>query len=250
MAPINETNIKESFRHVKEHMIGIEIRLLSLEEAVKQQKEILNLLLEKTPKEVPETPNFQSSTGNNGVKQSITHSLTHSTINQSLSSQALKHHIDEPLKGPESAKEAIRKIFPAFDPGEDSTMTPRSPITPGKRPDNESFHNYMVRMDKLFRSLPNQELKLFLTIYQLEEDGAKDIGYTEIANGLQLSENCVRSYISFLRKLGAPLKIMKFNNRRTIFAIDEGFKSLNLKQKLVDLYYSTDHRQKKLFDSI
>ena len=92
-----------------------------------------------------------------------------------------------------------------------------------------------------------RELYSLLSLYQLEEEKGK-VTYLDIAEKLSLKESGVRSYISALIKKGAPITRKKINNRLTILSIDEKFRNLGLKTKLVNLYYQRDPEQKRLSD--
>src|SRR3989344_2652452 len=92
-----------------------------------------------------------------------------------------------------------------------------------------------------------RELYSLLSLYQLEEEKGQ-VTYLDLAEKLSLKESGVRSYISALIKKGAPITKKKINNRLTILSIDEKFRDLGLKTKLVNLYYQRDPDQKRLSD--
>ena len=84
-----------------------------------------------------------------------------------------------------------------------------------------------------------------MTIYQLEDE-IKQVSYTDVAKKLNLTEGCIRTYVSSLIKKGLPLVKKKYNNRLVFLVISPEFKDLKLKQKLIDTYYHLDHSQKRL----
>src|SRR3989344_3505501 len=92
-----------------------------------------------------------------------------------------------------------------------------------------------------------KDIYSLLSLYQLEEEKGK-VTYSDLAEKLSLKESGVRSYISSLIKRGAPIIRKKINNRLTILSIDEKFRDLGLKTKLVNLYYQRDPEQKRLSD--
>ena len=96
-----------------------------------------------------------------------------------------------------------------------------------------------------FKKLTKQELKAFLSIYQLEEDN-KEVSYIDVANSLGITESCIRIYIANLIKKGAPIIKTKINNKKVSLSIKSDFKDLNLKKKLVDIYYQINPDQTKL----
>ena len=98
----------------------------------------------------------------------------------------------------------------------------------------------------MFSKLSKQELKVFLTIYQLNEAN-EDASYISLAKKMGLSETCIRAYISVLFKKGAPLLRTKINNKKTLINVKTAFKALNLKERLLALYYEKDPYQTSLF---
>jgi len=56
----------------------------------------------------------------------------------------------------------------------------------------------------------------------------------------------VRTYISGLIKKGLPVVKSKYNNKLIILTIPAEIRGLNLKNRLVQTYYSLDPSQKKL----
>ena len=114
-----------------------------------------------------------------------------------------------------------------------------------KQLSTELFKNVI---DNQFKSLSKQELKTFLTIYQLEEEKDRGISYEEISSSMGLSASCVRSYASNLIKKGLPLSKEKIKNKHSLFLIKKDFRALNLKQKLISFYYESSSEQTKLLD--
>ena len=49
-------------------------------------------------------------------------------------------------------------------------------------------------------------------------------------------------------KKNAPLVKQKLNNKRNLLSIRKDFKALNLKQRLINVYYESDPHQTTLFD--
>jgi len=102
-------------------------------------------------------------------------------------------------------------------------------------------------LKKAFSRLTKQEFLIFLTIYQLEED-IKDVTHSLLSQKLDLTEGCIRSYVSSIIMKGLPLTRQKVNNKLTTLHIDNSFRQLNLKQTLTNLFYAHDPNQTKLSD--
>ncbi len=109
---------------------------------------------------------------------------------------------------------------------------------------------FQTNIEEFFKDLTKQELLVFLTIYQLEEELNKEIKFSEVSRRLNLSESCIRGYIKRLIDKGAPLTRTKVNNKIVLLSIYPEFKALNLRNRLKDLYYEADSDQTKLFDPL
>ena len=112
-------------------------------------------------------------------------------------------------------------------------------------------HSFNMHSDiQLFLGkLTKQELLTFLTIYQLEEDKGEGVTYGEISSKIELSEGCIRTYITSLIRKGAPVLKQKYNNRIVYLSIPKEFRDLNIKQVVLDQYYRNDPHQRQLSDS-
>ncbi len=105
--------------------------------------------------------------------------------------------------------------------------------------------NFKEDFDKIFFNLSHQEFLTFLTIYQLEEE-ITNVSYFNVAQKLNLTEGCIRTYISSLLRKGAPIIKRKHNNKQVFLSILPEFRSLNLKQKLIDTFYKGEATQRTL----
>ena len=118
-----------------------------------------------------------------------------------------------------------------------------------------SLPGYSLNIQELQENIPlilsrlsKQEFLTFLTIYQLEEENSK-VTYDNVGGKLGITPGCVRTYVSGLIKKGLPIIKSKYNNRIFILSIPPEIRSLNIKKKLVNTFYSLDPSQKRLDDS-
>ena len=109
---------------------------------------------------------------------------------------------------------------------------------------------FQTNIEEFFKKLTKQELLAFLTIYQLEDELKVPIKFLDVSRRLNLSESCIRGYVKRLLDKGSPLIRTKINNKIVLLSIYPEFKSLNLKNRLSDLYYEADSDQTRLFDSL
>lgn len=114
---------------------------------------------------------------------------------------------------------------------------------------NHSLTQQNLKKDLLetFQRLTKQEFMVFLTIYQLEEENGP-ISYQALAQKLELSEACIRSYVSRLIRLNLPLEKIKRNNKVVYLSLSKNFRDLNLKDKLTQLYYQNQDPSQMLLN--
>ncbi len=100
-----------------------------------------------------------------------------------------------------------------------------------KNPEIDEVSKIMANLDGIkqdlknkFKSLTNQELVVFSTIYSLEEQGKST--YRDIADKLNLSESSIRDYTNRLLKKGIPVFKEKKNNKQIILHISPELKKL------------------------
>jgi hypothetical protein len=86
-----------------------------------------------------------------------------------------------------------------------------------------------------FKTLTTQEMLIFTTIYQLEEQLNQDIDYRLLSQKLSLSESSIRDYVNRLIKKGIPLAKIKFNNKKISLKISENLKKIASLQTILNL---------------
>jgi hypothetical protein len=115
---------------------------------------------------------------------------------------------------------------------------------------HETITQQITDIDALkdkYRSVTKQKLRLYLAIYNMEEE-KKPITYKTLSKYLKLSEETVRVYIFRMLEKDIPLEKHRVNNKLIVFKIPQHIRSLNLKQFLEDLYYGIDDAQGRLTD--
>lgn len=212
----------------------------NLKVIIRHQNEVLRLILEKnniqaklgnisdfsTTPESEKPTLFDSSTGNNGVRQT-------------------DRQTDRDLVNP--VEDSNLAVLSDLTPRQTVRQTDRQ-LDSQQHPKN-SIYSFKDSINNTFESLSKQEQRALLAIYQLEDDGIQEISYWELAQEMKVSESCVRDHIRGLIKKKAPITKKKVNsNLRVLLGISKDFKSLGLKQKLINLYYNTDPDQTKLFE--
>ncbi len=210
-----EDQISDSFGRVKEDVKTLENDVISLKNVILKQNELIREISERVVAFQQELLDlkkafFVRSTGNDGVKRAS------ERASERASDQALSTELST-----------------------SSTQTDEKPVF------DEDFKGFKVKLSRLFKDLSKQELKTFLTIYQLEDEKIEP-SHLEIALKMGLSENCVRAYVANLMKKGAPIIKKKTNNTKSTFFVHPEFRTLNMKDQLVKFYYA-DPYQTTLF---
>ena len=209
-------NVKLAFSRVKDHILNIESQLNTNREELKAYKEeIINLrrevesLMNKLKFRVEDDKSPEPQ--NQGFKEDSSgnegvHSFIHSFTKHSFNNYSHNKQLN---------------IY------------------------SNGFKDFKQGFDRLFSTLSKQEFTTFLAIYQLEGE-IKNVTYLAVARKLNLTEGCIRTYVSSLLKKGLPLMKKKYNNKQVFIYISPEFRSLNLKQKLIDTFYHLDTNQKTL----
>ncbi|MEN9626497.1 MAG: hypothetical protein RL557_825 [archaeon] len=77
-----------------------------------------------------------------------------------------------------------------------------------------------------FKHLTHQEMLVFSTIYQLEEQNQQEITYTLLSRLLELSESSIRDYVHRMTNKGIPIKKEKINNKKILLKIAPDLKKI------------------------
>ncbi|MBX4196504.1 hypothetical protein KW805_02870 [Candidatus Pacearchaeota archaeon] len=85
-----------------------------------------------------------------------------------------------------------------------------------------------------FKRLTQQEMLIFSTIYQLEEENGS-VDYPQVAAKLGLSESSIRDYVQKIIKKGIPITKTKENNKKIILSLLPDFKRLASLETILSL---------------
>ena len=276
--------VKASFSRVKEHINAVEAGIKANKDELCVQKNMFNAIQEElknikkelnSQKEpifmlqntIEEQKSFNSSQKSqkeadfNGLKSDFLSQNGHiSTIFDKLSS--ILKRLDEieakiSVSSSSIGNEGVYSNIHSFnihsftrhekpaaeDISSELSLEPRQKV---EKPDLAILSASRQEILGRFSSLSKQELRTFLTIYELEE-GKNSVSYVDVAKKLNLTEGCVRTYISSLMKKGIPVEKVKLNNKTVVLHVSKEFLELNLRNELVAIYYDTAQpNQKKL----
>lgn len=135
----------------------------------------------------------------------------------------------------------IRHNFSSYNPENSHSETD---FNSQNKSQNDSFNmaeNLLDSLDTLkkeirlkFKRLTDQELIVFSTIYQLEDQfGYSD--YKSISKKLNLSESSIRDYVRRLINKGIPLEKIKVNNKEIHLSISPNLKKIATLNTILEL---------------
>ena len=230
MEPIEEDQIKEAFQRVKNDIEILNIELLNLKEEIRgTRNEMIKIceILEYLTTEINQKP-------------VPTHPMppTHRQINPTFPAQHPTHFT------------SFNKENRLFSTGNEGVPTDRQtdqqtdntspnhfkrPFFPQKEPPKNSIEDAAHILDSLdslkkeirlkFKQLTDQEILIFSTLYQLEEEG-NPVNYKILAEKLNLTESSIRDYIGRLLKKGIPVEKKKINNKQINLSISQSLKKI------------------------
>ena len=89
----------------------------------------------------------------------------------------------------------------------------------------DSLDNIKKEIRLKFKRLTSQEMIVFSTLYQMEEE-SDQIDYKALAERLKLTESSVRDYIGRLIKKGIPVDKKRMNNKTILLSVSTNLKRI------------------------
>lgn len=90
----------------------------------------------------------------------------------------------------------------------------------------ESLDDIKKEIRLKIKTMTAQEVMVFSTIYQLEEQFPEGVEYRQIATKLKLSESSIRDYTQKLISKGIPVEKLKLNNKKILLRISPELKNI------------------------
>ena len=228
---MNEENIKASFNKVKEEIYSIKKNIINLNEELESIKDLLRELVDEinTQKlqKIAEIPPYSYQTDNQTLRQiNETHNVN-KTDNKTVP-QEIEGLINQNIgistgnRGVKTDRQTDRQT---------DKIDQKSSVSIEADIQEASF--ILDSLDRLkrdirlkFKRVTEQEMSVFSTIYQLEEEYPQEITYKKIAKNLNLSESAIRDYVRRMLLKGIPIKKEKINNKKVILSISEDLKKI------------------------
>jgi hypothetical protein len=164
------------------------------------------------PLEALKSPNMGFSTGNRGVP-----------TNRQTNQQTDRHI-------PFTAKNEEKTHFNSQDKDQNNSIDRLQLISQTL----ESLDSIKKELRHQFKHLTAQEMLVFSTIYQLEDEGFI-VDYPLIAGKLSLSESSIRDYVIKINKKHQLISKVKQNNKKVILKIPSELRQLASLQTLLTL---------------
>jgi len=214
--------VKEAFQKVKQEMDflkkEIEFLKFSLIETREKMIEVCEIVkkingkTDKTPQKRPSTQEQENST-------TSTHTSTDNTPLEPLNTQNLP--ISTGNQGVPTDRQTDRQT---------DRHTPNESINQEDSIDNalkvlDSLDTIKKEIRLKFKRLTEQEILVFSTLYQLDEEhGFSD--YKTLSQKLKLTESSVRDYVGRLIKKGIPVDKKRINNKNIQLSISPKLKKI------------------------
>ena len=203
---IFQEKVKNSFLKVKEEINSLKIELGGIKRLLLEIKE------ERHPINVQKNQNTREN-------------------QEKSSNQANSKEVPQEIKGSDliNTKLTLNKHLI------NTKLTLNTSLTPPSQ-NLDSFFDSL-------RKLTKKELLIYLTIYQLEDEEGSRPTYLLLSEKLKSTPENIRIHIHRILKKEVPLKKTKINNKVSLFSIPAEFKTLELKQNLISIYYAKDPSQ-------
>jgi len=244
-----DDNIKEAFLKVKEDIFYIKQDLESLRASLNETRTYLSNLsniIQLLNKKTDNLIKIKEENIENKQLTTSTQKQESSTIQQD---NPTNQHIFKPLnnqissisignEGVPTDRQTDQQTDQHIDKGSYNIIKEENKDSIGKASEIlDSLDNIKKDIRLKFKRLTDQEILVFSTIYQLDEE----IGYSDyksISERLSLTESSIRDYVGRLIKKGIPIDKNKINNKTIHLNISQNLKkiaSLNTLLKLRDI---------------
>ncbi len=179
-------------------------------------------------------PNFNTSIGNDGVP---TDRQTNQQTNQHIQNNEKTQQSQELYTTEQENQQQIKKnVVYNWENNQENT--------PKEKPIQQKISEASDILDSLdaikkeirrqFRRVTKQEMLVFSTLYQLEEQDS-EVTYSKIALKLGLSQSSIRDYMQKMISKGIPVIKEKLNNKTIILHISPDLKKIATLDTIIKL---------------
>lgn len=220
-----DSAIKDAFRKVRQDILSLQAQTKSIESSITDIKRIL-----ENPADDIENPTIQQITPTNPTDDLPLYALKTTKMGISIGNDGVptdrqtnqqtdRHnykfaHLEE-MNVKNVKDDEISKIE------ELSTLL-------------NSLDSIKKDIRQKFKHLTPQEMTVFSTIYQLEEEGLS-VDYSLVSQKLSLSESSIRDYTQKLIQKGIPIQKLKQNNKKIFLSVNKELKKIASLQTILAL---------------
>ncbi|MBD3252380.1 hypothetical protein GF386_01465 [Candidatus Pacearchaeota archaeon] len=233
---MNKNNIKIAFSKVKEDMNSLRGEIYEIKSELDKIK---NLIKDFTASRNSEKTNNltddtsvsygDSSTDNNSTLRQInstdvTNSTNNSTVPREI--EGLKY----PNFGISTGNEGVSTDRQTDTSTDTSTQKKAEKSIEHNIKEASEILNSLDRLRKeirlKFKRVTPQEMAVFSSIYQIEEQDPDNSTYKYLSNSLKLSESSIRDYVQRMINKGIPIKKQKIDNKKILLSISSELKNI------------------------
>jgi len=240
---MEKEEIKNAFFRVKDDITYLEQEIYSLKNELSEVKSLImtlsfkfdSLTKDKTVQQINST-NTINSTDNSTVPQEIEglkyQDLSSSTGNRGVPTNRQTHSQTNQHSSLMSKKTDFGYLnYQQTDftkPALEENIKQASEIL-------DSLDKIKREIRSKFKHLTPQEMAVFSTIYQLEEQDPDKVVYKTVADSLKLSESSIRDYVQRMLNKGIPIKKHKINNKIVLLSVSEDLKKIATLSTIIKL---------------
>ena len=238
----DQNNIKQSFTKVKEDINFLNNEILNLKLAIEELKNII--IFQKNTSTDRQTDTSTLRQINTTLPATTTHNTT---VPQEIQGfKPLNLTISTGNEGVSTDRQTDTSTDRHIENSQFSTYSPTHFLEENTQKSIESnikeASEILESLDHLkkeirlkFKRVTPQEMSVFSTIYQLEEQNLQEVTYRDLSKRLSLSESSIRDYVQRMMNKGIPIKKQKLNNKKITLSISKDLKRIATLPTIISL---------------
>jgi hypothetical protein len=250
----NERGIKEAFDRVKEDIFNLSSEVSSIKTSIFELKQLFSTLNDELSTLKLKHLNLETTCNNQVLPtDNPTDTRKYSTVNDSPTDNPTVPHEIGGLKSQFSRVSMRNQGVPTDRQTNQQTDNPtdfawnKGQESSSKSPKNlheqilnateilNSLDNLRKEIRLKFKTITNQEMLVFSTIYELEQTYKEGVEYDQIALKLKLSSSSIRDYVQRLINKGVPILKDKINNKKILLKISNELKKIATLDTIIKL---------------
>jgi hypothetical protein len=213
---MDEEKIKESFAKVKQDISFLANEVAEIKQEIHEIRLFLDDFSSSTLRHINTTDNA-TSTHNTTVRQEI-EGLNTPNLGISIGNQGASTDRQTDTSTDTSTHNLAKKPPNSIKSDIETNIQEASEIL-------DSLDALKKEIRLKFKRITPQEMLVFSTIYQLEEQNIEP-NYKGLALKLGLSESSIRDYVQRMINKGIPIKKHKINNKKLVLSISSDLKKI------------------------